>query len=747
MSAVEVSATYTVTVTNLTVRPPSQFLSHHSVRIKWSHGERKGKLPPLRLLPAHVVVEPHIAGGLPLIHIPPCLLASQVLTLDSRFSEKGAPPLTLEVILIKYSDPSHTSEKSKVSKGAISIPADNIERSLYHRAKPHESRLTNPHEGLTVSFDFVKEEEENEADDEPSTSTFPLEAADLPDDESALDSAGDRMRAALAAATSDAGDVVVLRTVTEQGLFKAVNCSLGPTEAAAQLFFPPPGFPSVLQVLHERRGDAEYSESRWRHSGADRSVMHRTVQYSLKAAGTRFVPATEHAFVCAVGDDIIGRAINYSPAAPFVGSALKLETVLHITGDGDGGCVIGLYVYAAAPDTARRMLGSKLDRQIEKLLSKAEMAISDKVPLSTTQLRERSRQSYMRAKVRLSMGMQQGITVDGLWRKLLDPLVLRQEQFILQYLSQLTLRKQLSVSDVHVATLESVLVYHRGNLRVVNAVLSTLLSLCRVSSSAYIGGLSTTLHMSINSVFALYPADTFSRFEDLLYQMEHLNHQTRRAQCEELVKSKNLWGALEKHCGNREGCISLLGAMQASSRRRIQSDQWSTLVKVVALHIDSDDIVKGVFLLMKVLDTPMAAVPSRAVDVLHRACVFHKFTVLEIIPEAMSQLEKRQRGFSKFDRRFAVLEQHMLFECKGCLTSPKVAVITIYVTAASIILGDFVLPLVALRVVQRYKARFFQSGVRFVVGAGDIDFSVIVPSREALLHQIQQLEGVTAQFH
>ena len=788
----ERAATYTATISSLTIRPPVQFLSHHAVRVKWTYGSRKGKLPLMDLVPAYATVVSNSGGGgvagVPLVRFPAAALSTQVITLDANFSNKSpfaasSSPLTIEVFLIKYTDASHSTVKSKSTKGAVSISADFTERSLFHSPAPFKSNLPqSAQESISVTLTFAKDDEaEAAAQDDgvtgmmigggPSTSgsssssVFPLEAAELPDGAgdsatAAFFYAEERMRNIIATSTSEAGgEIASLRTIAKEGLFKALNCKLEPTDAAAQLFFPPAGRPSVLHLLHEERGDAEYTEGRWRYASGDRSVMYRNVQYSLKATGSRFFPATEVSFVCAVGDDIVGRAINYSSAAPFVGAALKLETILHITSDGDGGSVIGLYVYALAPDTARRMFGSKLEKQVEKLLCKADTAISEKVPLSTTQLRERSRQSYMRAKVRLSLGQGGGsgvTTVDGIWRKLLEPAVLRQEQFILQYLSQLTLKKQFSVTEIHVATLEGVMVYHRCSQRVVVAVLGALLSLCRVSSSALIGSLSTTLYSSIESVFALYPPGTFAKYEDLLYQMESHNAQARKSKCDEIVKSKNLWESLERHCGHGDGCQAILGALHATAtaagrhqmNRRLQSDHWPTLIKVLALHINNEDVVRGVFQLIKSLDIPIAsAIPSRGVEVLQRACAFNKFATHELLPpDTLTVLERRQRGFSSFEKKFSVLNQKLLFECKGCLTSPTVTLITIYLTNCSVILGDFILPLHDITVVQRYKARLFQAGLRFVVGAGDVDFSAIVPSREALLQELQGVESMQAQI-
>lgn len=725
---------YFILMREVTLAAPASFLSHYSIEIKWRCGGQKNAFPMLPIRQGAIITG--AADDVPLLRVtlPPSMRAVVV--------HDGRPAVAFDLTLIRHRDARREAEKRRDTIASrLPIHLDTVGARL---GVPQESLLKfGRHGSLLVEYGALLPQ--SNAEGTPSsdaTATHEgahslLKPFTIPDGGDVFSSADSALMLGISCTPELTGGLASLQTIVNEGLFKSSVFEEDPCAVAASLFFSKK-HKTVWEAFHFLRGD-EFSEaSQWRYThDSSCAYSFNTPRLRYGKSGKRLA-ASEHCYVCRGPDDeFVVRTIVSSQEVPVVGSAVKLDLVFHVAGDGAGGSVVATFVHITASDMARRLGGNLIAKYSEKISVSVNEATNGLLNSRRLQGRSRGRRSYQEMKFRNSMVLNPLNTSPGsapldpsLWRRLVSTDTLPNRDLVYQHLSRLVTIKVSRVSESQVTGLENIIVYHRESVPVVSAACNLILVLARASSFSAVYRFSPTLCASLEQVFSLHKPGEFGMYADLLAHLMRHHRQAIREQEESISKGTNVWGMLENMVGDAglvEQCLRSL----SSRWRDLTYANILVLTKSLALHLNSEVIVRLAFGLIGQAHGCIPLLPATTVDTLLLGANTHSLEAEYTL--VMAHLQRRRASFSHFETHFGYLGEKYVLKSDGWLTGPYLSKVRIYLTPGFFVVGAFVLPLESILRVVQYRSVTLRRGLRFIMTGSHDDYHVLASKWRELL--------------
>jgi hypothetical protein len=767
----------------LVLAPPSKLLAHHDIYIKWSRGKQcKGKFHPVHCGSSLS----HKTAGVPLmdIELPMTHQIAFDVNMRAKTSADGDTMIekkTLDLVVNMFRYVDHRREILKSRSVAASVSVD-IRSLLENMRVGIAKAMTIPlseHEFIECEYvvtpaaanggnggqagggraktslkSLIMDDDGEQLGDEPLD--FPFVPAQSSGDDN-LATADALLKAVIGAASRERGGVGMtpLPTMVEEGLFKAVTCKFPVDLLFDRLFSDKHG--SFAAILHNARGDAQYVDANLSAPTHNGACATKAVRYSLRISKENYVDGVELSAVCAVGKDVFVHSVNFAPQAPIVGSDVRLEILLHLTpGPGPEESTVAMYAHAfVASSKLRFMFSSKIMQQVERLLYIMEevvrQIIRTKICRGSTSAgagggRDRAslrfRNSLKGGSAQASGKPFVSSSLDpNLWRRLTEEHTLPHAEIIMPILQRLAKMTVARLSEMHIAALENVIGYHRTNIPIVTAACSVLVHLCRVCSPALVALCSSTLGMTLRSVFALHPSGVFGGFEQFLAQVESQIHSGKEKRSSEIAAERNYWHTLSTNLGVVEVVEVVMEKMATGGSRVAQvttEEHLSLLAAALSLHLASERVVTSVFRMVDRLADFHLVTPSLCLA-MGEAYKRH-ISLVVIFRPLMERVEQHERAFSQFEKLYgtAVNSERQIFSCSVLVNSPMWSATTLHLTKSFVCIGRQVLPLSELRKVIPYRS-LLRPAVNFVFVATIDDYDMIVFSREELMNHLKEL--------
>ena len=777
---------FVVQLKRIVLSPPSKLLAHHDIYIKWSRGKNcKGKFHPVHCGSSLS----HKQGGLQLmdIELPMTHQISFEVNMRAKTSADGTmvekKTLDLAVNMFRYVDHRRDVLKSRSIVASVSVDIRVLlENMRVGIAKPVTIPLSE-HEYLECEYvvtpatgaaggqqggskksslkALIMEDDADTYADEPLDFPFsPAQGAREGEDNIAVADAACKAAVAQASRERDGVTMTPLAVIVEDGLFKAVTCKFPIDLLFDRLFSDRHG--SFAVILHNARGDAEYVDANLSPLIQNRSCGTKSVKYRMRIAKENYVDGVELSTVCAIGKDVFVHAVNFAPQAPIVGSDVRLEILLHLTpGPGPDESTVAMYAYAyVASSKLRFMFSSKIQQQVERLLYIMEEVVRQIIRTkiargSLSSSGDGGSSGGLRGSLRFRNSLKSGggTVVGGsskssisssldpnLWRRLSEEHTLPHADIILQILQRLCKMTVARLSETHVAAVENVIGFHRGNVPVVTAGCNVLVHLCRVCGVSVVACCSSTLSNTLRTVFALHPAGTFGGFEQFLSQVETQIRAGKEKRSAEIAAERNYWHTLSTNLGVLDVVEVALEKMAGGgSRVQITSEEHlSLLAAAISLHLSSERVVTNVFRILDRLGNYELVTPALCVAM--SESYKRHLSLVVIFRPLMERIERHEKNFTKFEKMFgdAVNAEKLIFSCSVIVNSPLWSPTTLYLTKSYICIGRQVLPLAQLRKIQPYRS-LLRPAINLVFIATIDDYDMIVFSRQDFLDQLNQL--------